>query len=117
MCGTAHGSSSTRHFVIELCPFIHNLQAKHLLNKMLFSHDVLFRFEQEEKRSPSASSGSPSGHPENNSLRRNLMQMLGLTVPRTISTATQTVHRVRRTASTQTDSLGADDVDRDPFSV
>ena len=31
------------------------------------------------------------------------MQMLGMTVPRTMSIATQTVQRVRRTASTQTD--------------
>ena len=45
------------------------------------------------------------GNQESNSIRRNLMHMLGLAVPRTISTATQTVHRIRRSASTQTEGL------------
>ncbi len=43
---------------------------------------------------------------DSNSIRRNLMHFLGRSVPRTISAATQTVHRVRRTASTQTEGLG-----------
>lgn len=36
------------------------------------------------------------------------MDMLGLAVPRTISTATQTVHGIRRSASTQTDGFHSD---------
>lgn len=73
------------------------------------------RFDQEEKRSSSGAAGSGSGlNPEPSSLRRDLMQMLGLTVPRTTSTSTQTVHRVRRTASTQTDSTHQDDMDSEP---
>ena len=59
-----------------------------------------YRYEEEKK-----SSTSEGNAPESNSIRRNLMQMLGMTVPRTMSIATQTVQRVRRTASTQTDDL------------
>ena len=36
--------------------------------------------------------------------QRNLMQILGLAVPQTMSAGTQTVHRIRRSASTQTES-------------
>lgn len=39
---------------------------------------------------------------ESHSIRHNLMQMLGLASPDTANTATQT-HRIRRTASTQTE--------------
>ena len=61
----------------------------------------LLRFRDDEKdrkgRPP------PADTSESNSIRRNLMQMLGIAVPDTTSTATQTIHRIRRTASTQTD--------------
>ena len=49
----------------------------------------------------------PNDASESNSIRRNLMQMLGIDVPDTTSTATQTVHRIRRTASTQTDGAAS----------
>ncbi len=48
------------------------------------------------------------GNTESSHIRRNLMDMLGLAVPRTISTATQTVHGIRRSASTQTDGFHSD---------
>lgn len=51
-----------------------------------------------ERRTP----GEPSQ--ENNLDQRNLMQMLGLAVPQTMSAGTQTIHRIRRSASTQTES-------------
>jgi len=55
-----------------------------------------FRFDQIEK--PEVNDMS-----ESNPIRRNLMQMLGLTVPRMMSTATQTSLNLRRSASTQTE--------------
>lgn len=55
-----------------------------------------FRFDQVEK--PEVNDLS-----DTNPIRRNLMQMLGLTVPRMMSTATQTSLNLRRSASTQTE--------------
>lgn len=55
-----------------------------------------FRFDQIEK--PEVNDLS-----DTNPIRRNLMQMLGLTVPRMMSTATQTSLNLRRSASTQTE--------------
>ena len=64
-----------------------------------------FSFEQEEKRNSDA-----DGHQEVHGSRPNwMMDVLGLNVPRTMSTATQTVQRVRRTASTQTDRIDTED--------
>ena len=62
---------------------------------------VHFFFRDDEKDRKDRT--QPSDTNESNSIRRNLMQMLGIAVPDTTSTATQTVHRIRRTASTQTD--------------
>ncbi|XP_064628736.1 activating molecule in BECN1-regulated autophagy protein 1-like [Lineus longissimus] len=57
---------------------------------------------------PPSPSSSIHNMPSQN-LRRNLMEMLGLQVPRTISTATQTPPGPQRTTSTQTLVFGSDD--------
>ena len=65
---------------------------------MLLIIIVCCSFEQEEKRN------DPESQTESHPVRSNWMiQMLGL--PRTTSTSTQTIQRVRRTASTQTDRV------------
>lgn len=71
---------------------------------LTFFH-VCCRDDEKQVRNQGNDSGSSTSNYDNNPSRRNLMHLLGLTVPRTSSASTQTVHRVRRTASTQTDGL------------
>ena len=62
-----------------------------------------FAYRDDESDHKSARNVEGDGS-ESHSIRRNIMQMLGIAVPSTTSTSTQTIHRLRRTASTQTDA-------------
>ena len=69
-------------------------------------HFITSSCSDDEKDHKAARSVDAEGS-ETHSIRRNIMQMLGIAVPSTTSTSTQTIHRLRRTASTQTDTLPA----------